>query len=139
MIEETSVPPPGRDRGRTTPADPAARGRLVLAERVVEKVAAQCASEIADVGGRSRGFLGLGRQGDPSSRPRVTAELTGGVASLSLELGVRYPASIEETTQRLREELRHRVAGLTGVEVRQIDIRVGYLHQGASAEERTLR
>lgn len=120
----------------TTP--PARRGRLVLAERVVEKVAAQCASEIAGVGGSGGGFLGMGRQHDPGARPRVSVELTGSIATLSLELGVRYPTPVAAITQRVREELRRRVTELTGVTVRQIDIRVGYLHGASPAEERTL-
>jgi uncharacterized alkaline shock family protein YloU len=141
VTDETAVIPDSRGGGAQAPdgpASPGSRGRLVLAERVVEKIAAQCASEIAEVGGSSRGFLGLGRQRDPSARPKVSVELTGGIATLSLELGIRYPASIAATTQRLREELRRRVTELAGVRVRQIDIRVGYLHAGAEAEERTL-
>lgn len=120
-------------------APPAQRGRTNIADKVVEKIAAQCAYEIAGVGGRGGGFLGVGRQADLDSRPKVSVELTGKIATLSVDLGVEYPRPIEETTQHVREILARRVGELTGVSVRQVDIRVTYLVPHVSRQEgRTL-
>ncbi|WP_165313087.1 Asp23/Gls24 family envelope stress response protein [Rothia halotolerans] len=141
MFDASTGGPGGGEHPPREPDGPASsshRGHLVLAEKVVEKIAAQCASEITEVGGTGGGFLGMGRQNDPEARPKVSVELTGAIATLSIELGVRYPASIARVTQQVREELGRRVTELAGVQVRQIDIRVGYLHGGSPAEERTL-
>ncbi|MGO1183214.1 MAG: Asp23/Gls24 family envelope stress response protein [Micrococcaceae bacterium] len=125
---------------QSTMAAPAQRGGLVLTEKVVQKIAAQCASEMAEVGGRSGGFLGLGAQGDPQARPRVQVELNGTVAALRVEVGLPFPAPIQNTTQQLRERLAERVTALTGVAVRQVDVRVRYLHpRQRREEERVLR
>lgn len=116
-------------------APPAQRGHLNIADKVVEKIASQCAYEIAGVGGRDGGFLGVGRQADLDARPKVSVELTGQIATLSVELGVEYPRPIEETTQYVRETLARRVSELAGVNVRQVDIRVTYLVPHTSGQE----
>ncbi|WP_269928610.1 Asp23/Gls24 family envelope stress response protein [Kocuria massiliensis] len=134
-------------QGHSAPAGPESsgsreapenRGRLVIADRVVEKIAAQCASEFATVGGRGGGFLGVGGHADPESRPHVKVELTGSIAVLSVELGLEYPLPIEETTERVREALVRTVSRLAGVEVRQVDIRVKYLVPQEGRRERVL-
>lgn len=122
----------------TETKEPAKRGHLILSDRAFTRIAAQCAAEIPSVGGKSGGFLGIGRQENFDSRPKVTVELTGGIASLSVEVGLRYPTPVTEVTESLRSQLRTRVSELTGVEVRQIDIRVGYLQARDAGSERTL-
>lgn len=114
------------------------RGDLVIADRVVEKIAAQCASEIPGIGGREGGFLGVGSHADLGSRPRARVELTGSIAVLSVDLGIEYPLPIEETTERVRETLVRRVSDLAGVDVRQVDIRVTYLVPQRGRKERVL-
>ena len=114
------------------------RGGLVIADRVVEKIAAQCASEIPGIGGRGGGFLGVGSDADLDSRPRARVELTGSIAVLSVDLGIEYPLPIEETTERVRETLVRRVSDLAGVDVRQVDIRVTYLVPQRGRKERVL-
>lgn len=116
----------------------AQRGSLVIADRVIEKIAAQCASELSGVGGRDRGFLGVGGQADLDSRPHVKVELTGSIAVLSVELGIEYPLPIEETTERVRETLTRTVSQMAGVDVRQVDIRVKYLVPQQGRNERVL-
>ncbi|MCT1368005.1 Asp23/Gls24 family envelope stress response protein [uncultured Kocuria sp.] len=114
------------------------RGRLVVADRLVEKIAAQCASEFSSVGGRGGGFLGMGGHADLDSRPNVKVELTGSIAVLSVELGIEYPLPLEETTEQVREALVRTVSRLAGVEVRQVDIRVRYLVPQHHQSERVL-
>ena len=52
-----------------TDVTPRRRGSLVLADKVVEKIAAQAAREVAAVSGASGGFLGIGATPDPARNP----------------------------------------------------------------------
>lgn len=115
------------------------RGRLSVSARVVEKIATQCLQQITDVGGRSGGFLGLGKQADLDARPSVSVELSGAVAALRVELGIAYPRSITKVTQRVRQTLLQQVSDLSGVRVAQVDIKVTYLAARTHREERVLQ
>ena len=140
MAETTTAGRPAPSAHAPQPADrqPEERGRTVLAERVIQKIAAQIASEQPHIGGTSGGVLGLGRQESLDARPTVKVELTGRIATLALEVGVRSPAPIRQVTEDLRETLRRRVTEATGVQVRQVDIRVGYLQPRTEQGRREL-
>ena len=118
----TTRPAPG---GAGT--SPRHRGSLVVAERVLEKVAAQAASEVGPVSGRSGGFLGIGADADPAARPSVDVTLSGSSADLSLSVGIAYPGSIRAAAAELRDHVARRVEALTGVDVRRVDIDVTFL------------
>ena len=126
----TTTNTPSRTVGRHAAAgavDPSAddRGRLQIADAVVEKVAVAAAGEIDDVGGVARRVLGVpaGRD-DGEGRPQVSARVTGQVASLDVRLTVMYPASVRSTTEAVREHLRDRVHALTEITVSRVDISV---------------
>lgn len=104
--------------------EPRFRGRLVLADKVVEKVAGQAASEVADAGGHSGGLLGIGGHGDLDARPKVDAALSRDYVDLKISLAVSYPTSIREATQQVRDHVSERVESLTGVRVHRVDIDV---------------
>ncbi|MET3720913.1 Asp23/Gls24 family envelope stress response protein [Arthrobacter sp. UYEF21] len=103
------------------------RGQTVLADKVIEKIASQVASDESVAGGSSGGFLGIGTHADLSARPKASVELSGNIATLSVEVGMLYPVPLRQATEALRERIRAKVTELTGVEVRQIDIRVSWL------------
>jgi uncharacterized alkaline shock family protein YloU len=103
----------------------ATRGRLIIAHRVVEKVASQAASEIADAGGQRRGLLGS-RQ-DMSARPKVTVDLAGEVATIGVRIGLPFPTSIRRTANDVRAQIAQRVTNLTGVTVSRVDVVVTWL------------
>ena len=131
---------PWRTAGRHAAAgaaDPSAddRGRLQIADVVVEKVATAAASEIDDVGGVARRVLGVpaGRD-DGEGRPQVSARVTGQVASLDVRLTVMYPASVRSTTDAVREHLRERVHALTEITVSRVDISVTALPLGGQLQ-----
>ena len=107
--------------------DPRTRGKLVVAERVLEKIAGQAASEVTTVSGRSGGFLGIGAESDTNARPKVEATLNDRSADLSVAVGIAYPGSIRRATTELREHLTRRVEALTGFAVHRVDVDVTVL------------
>lgn len=126
MSEPTTVA--RRDVVAVDREQPRRRGRLVLPERVIRKIASQAASEVATASGRSGGLLGIGA--DTSARPQVEVELSAVSADLSIKVGIAYPGSIRAATQQVREHVTRRVEELTGVDVRRVDIEVTFLTTG---------
>lgn len=117
----------GRGPTSEAAAEMRGRGRLVLSERVIEKIAGQAATEVAAASGRSGGFLGLGAATDPQARPKVDVSLSSESADLALAVGIAYPGSIRRATQEVREHVTERVETLTGVDVRRVDVDVTFL------------
>jgi uncharacterized alkaline shock family protein YloU len=116
------------------PAPPAAlgppetRGRTEIADRVLERIAARAITEVEQAGGAARRLLGvpLGRDtAQPAAR--VTAHVDGHLATMALRLSVTYPAPIRQVTRHVRERVTTRVAELTGLDVRQVDIDIAHL------------
>ena len=129
----TTVNTPDRAVGRHAAADESGddRGRLEIANVVVEKVAIAAAGEIDQVGGVARRVLGVpaGRD-DGEGRPQVSAKVTGQVASLDVRLTVMYPASVRATTEAVRDRVRDRVYAITEITVSRVDIAVTALPAG---------
>jgi len=119
--------------------EPRRRGRLILAERVIEKVAGQAASEVSAASGRAGGILGLGAEADPQARPHVDVELSADSADLALSVGIAYPGSIRAATEEVRDHVVRRVRDLTGVSVRRVDIHVTFLAGDNDGSVRMLR
>ena len=117
----------GSGAPRRTTSDPRARGTLTLSEQVIEKIAAQSASEVAAAGGESGGFLGIGQHSDLGARPKVDVELRETSADLFISVALPYGVSIRQTTQRVRERVSQRVEQLTGVAVHRVDVDVAVL------------
>ena len=104
------------------------RGRLVISQHVIERVASQVASEITQAGGTSGGLLGIGAHPDLSARPAAKVELSGQQASIALDIVLGYPTPLAATTDRVRHHVVSKVQQLTGVEVTRVDIDVTGLH-----------
>ncbi|MBA8795925.1 putative alkaline shock family protein YloU [Friedmanniella endophytica] len=124
----TAAPALAGHPGRGT-SDAARRGRLVLADGVVEKIAAQVVAEVGVSYGTSGGFLGIGAKADRSARPKVDVDLSTATntADLAISVGIAYPASLRRATDQIRSVVAERVARLTGVQVRRVDIDVEFL------------
>lgn len=131
-----ALPLPGSGDAGGDVGETGSRGQTVLAARVIEKIAAQVASDESSAGGSSGGFLGIGTRADLSARPKASVELSGNIATLSVEVGMLYPAPLRQATEALRRRIRTRVTELTGVDVRQVDIRISWLTTGADANGR---
>src|SRR3569833_1603841 len=113
------------------------RGRLVVAERAVERIAAHTAREVDDVGGAAARVLGVAvglEDGDRSVK--VTADVDGDSVRLAARLSIAYPASVTQATERARAHLRDRGGELTGLSVERVDITVTALHAPVRATRR---
>ena len=110
---------------------PGQRGRTTVTERVVTKVAAQAVSEVEQTGGVARQLMGitLGRQTGGGSA-NVSARIDGHLTMIRLRLSLAYPAPVRTVTRQVRSHVIERVNGLTGLEVRHVDIEVARLIRG---------
>ncbi|MHA7156307.1 Asp23/Gls24 family envelope stress response protein [Arthrobacter sp. TMN-50] len=127
-------------RLRNSAPKPEERGTLTISEKAIEKIAGQVASEVPGVSGSTGGFLGIGGHNDEDARPRVKVQLSGRVASVQVSAGVRYPAPLRATTDRLRRDIREKVSSRCGVDVRQVDIDIDALvSQSRSNSRRDLQ
>ncbi|MFJ8806046.1 DUF6286 domain-containing protein [Streptomyces sp. NPDC102490] len=108
------------DAGRAARTAPAERGRTVVADRAVRRIAERAAAE-TDLAGR---------------RVRVThgtAAVRGDRAAFSLDVRLPYPAVLGESGERVRGRTVDRVAELSGLTVRGATVRV----QSLSADRTT--
>jgi len=72
------------------------------------------------------GRLGL-RTADLEALPKTKAEIDGNSTFLSIELSIRWPASVPDTTAQVRQHVRERVQELAGLAVAEVDITVADL------------
>jgi len=112
-------------------AVPEQRGRTTIADRVVARVATQAVAEVARTGGAARQLIGitLGRQ-TGQGPARVSARVDGNLAMIEMRLTLAYPAPVRSLTREVRGHIMERVASLTGIEVRHVDIEVARLLRG---------
>ena len=108
------------------------RGRTVIADRVVAKIATRAVAEVGQTGGAARELIGLtvGRQ-TGEGPARVSARVSGNLALIELRLSLAYPAPVRSLTREVRRHVMERVAALTGIEVRHVDIEVARLLRGS--------
>ena len=114
-------------------------GTIRISTKVVQKLAARAAVEIADAGAATPRLMGRsvtgahmvgGPQTSLTSLPRAAAEVDGSTALLALWVSVRWPASIPGVSRAVREHVRDRVRTLTGLEVTEVSISVTDLATG---------
>jgi len=115
----------------TALAVPGQRGRTIIADRVVAQVATRAVAEVAQTGGAARQLIGftLGRQTGQGSA-RVSARVDGNLALIEIRLTLAYPAPVRSLSREVRRHVMERVASLTGIEVRHVDIEVARLPRG---------
>jgi uncharacterized alkaline shock family protein YloU len=121
----------GVDTGRDLP------GQTTLADRVVERIATQAVTEVADVGGATNRVLGETLGGSAEARSAdVSATADDMTAQLRVRLSIAYPASVARTTKAVRAHLIQRLDELTGLAVTQVDITVTALYSTRSERRR---
>jgi len=126
----------------STGIEPAARagrnelGTISIADGVISKIAARAAAENPDAGAAAARMLGravpgaghLGVRGtDLQALPKTSVEVDGSKAFVTLEISVRWPASVPEITGQVRRHVRDRVRELAGLDVDEVHITVADL------------
>lgn len=115
--------PPGRNE----------LGVISLSERVVGRLAARAALEIADAGAAAPRVLGRSLPGAPaiglrptslSALPKSRAEVDGSISRIELSISVRWPASVPAVTSAVRSHVIERVQQLTGLQISEVRIAV---------------
>ncbi|MFI6450147.1 Asp23/Gls24 family envelope stress response protein [Streptosporangium amethystogenes] len=114
---ERSAPPavPVQPSQQTVPAE--LRGRTDISDRVVSRIAAGAAREVARV-------RKVGERGPLSLRGGTRAAVDGTLATLQLDVTMEYPAPIREVADEVRRHVAERVMTLTGMDIGHIDIDV---------------
>jgi uncharacterized alkaline shock family protein YloU len=112
-------------------------GTISIADGVVTKIAARAAVETPDAGAAAARMLGRAvpgadrlpgvRSTDLDGLPKTTVDVDGPKAYVSLEISVRWPASIQEVTAEVRNHVRGRVLELAGLDVDEVHIVVADL------------
>ncbi|WP_055590050.1 Asp23/Gls24 family envelope stress response protein [Streptacidiphilus griseoplanus] len=98
-------------------------GRTVIAERVVEKIAALAVQDAERVSGSATRVLGVPLGRDRLQQPaQVNAWVDGQVTGLTVRVSLDWPASARGTARRLRVHIVDRVQQLTGLRVDHVDI-----------------
>jgi uncharacterized alkaline shock family protein YloU len=129
-----SDPPPAADL-----APVAERGGLSVADRVVEKVASFAVTTVPDAAAAPRRMLGVNvGESHEEGLPSVEARVSGDVATVRARIAVRWPRSVTEVADAVRERIRKEVAEITGIRVDHIDLEVTSLDV-ASPEERRVQ
>ena len=106
----------------------ARRGLLVIAPRVIERIAARAASDVDGVAPRGSAAPSKGVQAD--------ADLEGPSATLALRLGVAYPRPVGRVASEVRARVADRVQELTGVTVAAVRVTVDELPATAPTPRR---
>jgi uncharacterized alkaline shock family protein YloU len=136
-----AVPQP-QPMSTATGVEPVARagrnelGTISIADGAVTKIAARAAAENPDAGAAAARMLGrvvpgaghLGVRGtDLQGLPKTSVDVDGSKAFVTLELSVRWPASVPDVTAQVRHHVRDRVRELTGLDVAEVHIVVADL------------
>lgn len=120
-----ALPVPEQRDGPAGPEEMTRRGRTVVPERVVAKIAAQAVSEVGDTCGLTGRLGGLVVGG--SVPARAYARVSGTRITLRLVIAVHYPAPVRSTAREVRAHVRRRVERSTGMTVQHIDIEIAEL------------
>ena len=117
-----------------TVAEMSTRGRTTLADRVVEKSAAQAALEVDHVHGSAAPLVTRMFGSGPSVSS--TANIDGQLAQLSLDIEIDYPAPVRQITRQVRRHVRDRIAALCDLAVTDISVTVTALRTDVTPKPR---
>jgi uncharacterized alkaline shock family protein YloU len=117
--------------------DPAERGSLAIADRVVERVAGYAVTLVDEASAAPRQVLGVTVGGAREDREAsVDARVDGATATVAASVAIRWPASVRTVAGRLRSRVREDVERITGVQVAHVDVDVVSLTAPASRRRR---
>ena len=115
--------------------DPAQRGRLVIADRVVERIATAAAGEVEGVA--NQGF-GLG-QVLGHGYPMANATVAGDRARVHVQIAVLWPYPLGQVCGQVRDEVSDRVTELIGLRVDAVDVTAAKVVHARQPEERRVQ
>lgn len=99
---------------------PEGRGRLLIADKVVQKIASAAAREVDGITGtRSSWTHKLGR-----SLPRATATVAGGHARIAVHIAASWPLSLAPIAAAVHDHVTEQVTTLTGTTVAAVDVTI---------------
>ncbi|HET9631606.1 MAG TPA: Asp23/Gls24 family envelope stress response protein [Terrabacter sp.] len=137
-MTEVAAPPQPLPAGATAAsgevglAEPGERGRLDIAERVVERVAHIAACEVRGVRSVGSSLEGVvGRQ-----YPNVKAQMAGGHARVDVDIAVSWPIPLARTAAEVREHVSERLTSLLGVKVDAVDVTIATVSPAGTEHRR---
>jgi uncharacterized alkaline shock family protein YloU len=136
---DESVPGADTTAGTEHPASvrPEERGRLTVDDRVVEKVAGHAVRFITDAAAAPRRVLGVNiGEARPDDAASVQVQVHDDIATVQVAIAVRWPRSVQEVADEVRERIRSEVTAITGVRVDHIDVEVVSMALPHSSERR---
>lgn len=111
-------PPPKGPQVQVQVQDRAQRGRLVIADSVVERIAAIAAGEVVGVVKAGSGLdQVLGHR-----YPKATATLAGNRTRIHVEIAIAWPHPLGQVCAQVQDEVRDRVTKFAGVRVDAVDV-----------------
>lgn len=116
-------------------SDPAQRGRLVIADGVVERIATIAAGEVEGV---VRAGSGLG-QVLGHRYPKANATVAGNSARIEVEIAIAWPHPLGQVCRRVRDEVRDRVTELVGLKVDAVDVTAAKVMHAPEPEQRRVQ
>ena len=122
------------ERAATGPGE---RGRLSIADRVVERVAGYAVTLVPHAVAAPRRILGVAvGQGRPDDEAHVQVTVHGAVAWIDVAMAVAWPHPVDEVAQAARRQVQRDVAHITGIHVERVDIEVTSLDVPTAAARR---
>lgn len=101
------------------------RGRLTIAEKVVERVAGYAVTQVDGVSAAPRRLLGVTvGEARADTEASVTAQVDGSVGTVRATVAIAWPNPVRVVADRLRAAIRDDVALMTDVRVAQVDLDV---------------
>ena len=125
---------PRRDPGPGH-SEPGDRGRLVVADRVLERIATIAAGEVSGVVSAGTGVDQLLGRRDP----KADASVAGGRARIHLDLAVAWPNPLAQVTADVRQRVQARVSGLVGLAVDAVDVTAALVVHAPQLEPRRVQ
>jgi uncharacterized alkaline shock family protein YloU len=115
--------------------DPAQRGGLVIANRVVERIATLAAGEVEGVAKAGSGLdQVLGHR-----YPKANATVAGDRARIHVEIAITWPHPLGQVCGRVRDEVRNRVTEVIGVRVDAVDVTAANVVHASQPEQRRVQ
>jgi uncharacterized alkaline shock family protein YloU len=123
------------DAGTAPPMED--RGRLVVGDRVVERVAGHAVTLVPDAAAAPRRVLGMNVGGArPEGVASVDARVQDDLATIHVTIAVRWPRSVRKVADSVREHIRSEITTIAGMRVDHVDVDVVSMKLPETAEGR---